>query len=1190
MPTQRQRLRVRLIYRIKYFETELITRQLTVSHNNNDAAAKGAAFSVLPASPLFLDKAIALSLLRNWHRFLHTEREEKGVVKRPAQGSPEDMSQTPKKPGELLLLLRVVQVFWPKIVLKKWLNIRANDSEFSADEGGNDSDLDQDEGGEYCGCEGNEERRARRLQAETNDDNLESIPYKLRRRNSETLRSQVCVGTWNVGGQHPPEDLDIVEWLDTEEPADIYALGIQEIVPLNAGNIFGAEDSGPVAKWERLIRKTLNRIQPIKPKYKCYSDPPSPSRFEPSEDVHFTVDELLSETNSDTDDDDEISTSSVDSKVPVASYLDRGESNMPRELDQNMPPAIKRLQRLNHFTSFDYDVNSAATTTIQEKKLLRTLSTSERIGLVWPEQPLDLLAKHALNNSSSFRSIKSFRTYNSFKPVHSKLKDSSEVGLVPDLDLNVIGFKKKMLAFVRIISKQMVGIYLSIWVRRSLRKHIQNLKVSTVGVGVMGYIGNKGSISVSMSIYQTPFCFVCSHLSSGEKSGDELRRNADVQEIHRRTQFSTVASAGLPKTIHDHERIFWLGDLNYRVDLSFEKTHELIASGNWTLLAERDQLKRELKKGRAFDGWTEGVMNFPPTYKYEFNSTNYVGDDQKGGRRNPAWCDRILSFGKGVRLLDYKRAELKLSDHRPVTAVFMAEVEVFCHRKLQKALTLTDAEVEDGETMPDVDFTLEMGLGDVSFLFPYKISPDGCGRPASSSGVRLLWRSTVIHPHPLMPRTSTSCDECKDGGSDPHRDPRPLNWYYLGCFGFIVRPRSVVGYIRRASAGDLSRNSQLSCTNRRCFFRRYALVSSPTRLPLFYCYSEVVANQNLESSLRLRFLKPKMMVFDVGGKKSATNCEGAWRTAAFGLYGFTQFTKSGFQEHSKKFKEEDMQVHMEGKNCMVTGANSGIGYATVEGLASRGATVYMVCRSKERGEAALSKIQLSTGNPNIHLEICDLSSINQVQAFVSRFSAQEKPLHVLVNNAGVLEHNRVTTPEGLELNFAVNVAATYALTELIMPLLEKAAPDARVITVSSGGMYTTPLTPDLQFSESNFDGTLQYARNKRVQVALTEKWAETYSGKGVDFYSMHPGWADTPGVAQSLPGFSERLSGKLRTNNEGADTVIWLALQPKEKLKSGAFYFDRAEAPKHLLFAGTARSHAGIHAIVDSLRSLCKLP
>lgn len=289
------------------------------------------------------------------------------------------------------------------------------------------------------------------------------------------------------------------------------------------------------------------------------------------------------------------------------------------------------------------------------------------------------------------------------------------------------------------------------------------------------------------------------------------------------------------------------------------------------------------------------------------------------------------------------------------------------------------------------------------------------------------------------------------------------------------------------------------------------------------------------------------------------------------------------------FTAEDMQFQMNGKNCIVTGANSGLGYATAEGLASRGATVYMVCRSKERGEAALSKIQSVTSNPNIHLEVCDLSSITELKSFASKFCSGDKPLHVLVNNAGVLENTRVTTPEGMELNFAVNVAATYAMTELMMPLLEKAAPDARVITVSSGGMYTTPLTTDLQFSESKFDGTIQYARNKRVQVALTEKWAETHSSKGIGFYSMHPGWADTPGVAKSLPGFSERLSGNLRTSEEGADTTIWLAIQPKEKLVSGAFYFDRTEARKHLPFAGTAGSHSAIDAIVDSLRSLCNL-
>ncbi|KAG5051134.1 hypothetical protein AAZX31_02G074000 [Glycine max] len=311
-----------------------------------------------------------------------------------------------------------------------------------------------------------------------------------------------------------------------------------------------------------------------------------------------------------------------------------------------------------------------------------------------------------------------------------------------------------------------------------------------------------------------------------------------------------------------------------------------------------------------------------------------------------------------------------------------------------------------------------------------------------------------------------------------------------------------------------------------------------------------------------------------------------WRQTAFGVFGYLNFTKAGFLDHSKKFNPEDMELRIPGKNCIVTGANSGIGYATAEGLAKRGATVYLVCRNKERGEAALSDIQTKTGNQNVYLEICDLSSVNEIKSFASRFSKKNVPVHVLVNNAGVLEQNRVTTSEGFELSFAVNVLGTYTMTELMVPLLGKASPDARVITVSSGGMYTTPLTKDLQYSESNFNGLEQYARNKRVQVALTEKWAETYKNKGIGFYSMHPGWAETPGVAKSMPSFSKSLSGKLRTSEEGADTVIWLTLQPKEKLVSGAFYFDRAEASKHLAFAGTSDSHAMIDYVVDSLDSM----
>ncbi|XP_062099066.1 uncharacterized protein LOC133804981 [Humulus lupulus] len=312
----------------------------------------------------------------------------------------------------------------------------------------------------------------------------------------------------------------------------------------------------------------------------------------------------------------------------------------------------------------------------------------------------------------------------------------------------------------------------------------------------------------------------------------------------------------------------------------------------------------------------------------------------------------------------------------------------------------------------------------------------------------------------------------------------------------------------------------------------------------------------------------------------------AWRSSAFGLYGYLNFTKSGFIEHSKNFKAEDIQTRIDGKNCIVTGANSGIGFATAQGLASRGATVYLVCRNKERGEAALSHIKSSTGNENVHLEVCDLSSVSDIKSFASRFSLKDEPLHVLVNNAGMLENSRVTTSEGHEMNFAINVLGTYAMTELLLSSLEKAAPDARVITVASGGMYTAPLTKDLQFSDGNFNGVEQYARNKRVQVALTEKWAEMYKNKGIGFYSMHPGWAETPGVSKSLPDFSKSFSGKLRTSEEGADTVIWLALQPKEKLVPGAFYFDRAEATKHLMLAATRGSHALIDSITEDLRSL----
>ncbi|GAB4845186.1 Type I inositol 1,4,5-trisphosphate 5-phosphatase [Ancistrocladus abbreviatus] len=615
---------------------------------------------------------------------------------------------------------------WPRVVMCKWLNIGNRDSDFSAD---TEDDFDDED---------------------SDDDfvpSAEESQPRLRRRNSETFRAQyintkeirICVGTWNVAGKVPSDELDIEEWLDTSQPADVYVLGLQEIVPLSAGNIFGA-DSRPVIKWENIIRETLNRVRPIKEKCKCYSDPPSPSKFKPSHDAPDIDDEILLGTDSDGEEEVhplvegpnghfEVRDKSVSDEDTVMDSGVQFSTTManPGTADEQhlLSPSLKRLHRSRFFQSGLREDDEEAPS-VNSTRLNRTLSGKEGTGFSWPEPPLNLLARHVMERPNSFKSKKSFKSSKSFKAygsfkttMNEDHRAVSDVTLLADLDLESLIQRRRRPEYVRIISKQMVGIFLTVWVRRGLRKHIKNLKVSTVGVGVMGYIGNKGSVSVSMSIYQTLFCFICTHLTSGEKDGDELKRNGDVHEIHRRTMFHPVSCLGLPKSILDHEKIIWLGDLNYRISLSYERTRELMLKNQWSKLIERDQLVQELKKGRTFDGWSEGTLNFPPTYKYEFDSEKYFGEDPKAGRRTPAWCDRILSFGKGMKLLSYGRSELKLSDHRPVTAVYCVEVEVCSPRKLQRALTFTDAEIENEEIVDDKGLNAAMSQLRMAEDMPY---------------------------------------------------------------------------------------------------------------------------------------------------------------------------------------------------------------------------------------------------------------------------------------------------------------------------------------------------------------------------------------------------------------------------------------------------------------------------------------
>ncbi|XP_021737629.1 type IV inositol polyphosphate 5-phosphatase 3-like isoform X1 [Chenopodium quinoa] len=609
-----------------------------------------------------------------------------------------------------------LQLLWPRVVLRKWLNISSKDSDYSADTDVEDIDDDDDDNDDLFGS----------LASVDEEDNLP----RLRRRNSETFRAQyihtkdirVCVGTWNVGGKFPPDDLDIEDWININEPSDIYVLGLQEIVPLNAGNIFGAEDNRPALQWESIIRDTLSRVT-AKKGFKSYSDPPSPSKFKPSEDIPDIEDEISLGSDSEGEEEvypvDEELNGFYEVRDKLVSgdgmYNDPGVSRgdeipysdvcVEKDLKRQTVPS-KRFKRLQSFQSGPLNAGDVFAINPMTSKLTKTLSGTERIGLSWPEPPLDLLAQRVLERPLSFKSgksckvSKSFRAYNSFK-INGDYKMLPDASTVAALDLETLIRRKRRPEYVRIASKQMVGIFLTIWVRKDLRKHIQNLKVSTVGVGVMGYIGNKGAVSISMSIYQTLFCFICTHLTSGEKEADQLKRNADVNEIHRRTYFRTGSGLGVPKSIYDHERIIWLGDLNYRISISYDDTRKLISEKEWSKLVECDQLVKEFRKGHVFDGWSEGILKFPPTYKYEMNSDNYYGEDLKVGRRNPAWCDRVLSFGKGIKQLDYRRCELIFSDHRPVTAIYDIEVEVFSPRKLQLALTFTNAEVENEDIVFD---------------------------------------------------------------------------------------------------------------------------------------------------------------------------------------------------------------------------------------------------------------------------------------------------------------------------------------------------------------------------------------------------------------------------------------------------------------------------------------------------------
>lgn len=273
------------------------------------------------------------------------------------------------------------------------------------------------------------------------------------------------------------------------------------------------------------------------------------------------------------------------------------------------------------------------------------------------------------------------------------------------------------------------------------------------------------------------------------------------------------------------------------------------------------------------------------------------------------------------------------------------------------------------------------------------------------------------------------------------------------------------------------------------------------------------------------------------------------------------YTKAGFAVRHRAWDEDLPQLV--GRTVVITGATSGIGRAAAQRFAALGARVVLVARSAARGDLAVAEIRAATGNESVDVVIGDLASLDSIREAADTIVAQEAAIDLLVNNAGVLPPTRELSVDGHELTFATNVLGMVALTEGLLPRLVASAP-ARIVNVSSGGMYTAKLdVDDLQTEYRDYDGAAVYAQTKRAQVVLTELWAERLRGAGVVVHSMHPGWVATPGVESSLPRFNRVMGPLLRDPDQGADTIVWLGAADDALRSTGRFWHDRRVRPTH---------------------------
>ncbi|TDG42358.1 hypothetical protein AWZ03_011212 [Drosophila navojoa] len=266
-------------------------------------------------------------------------------------------------------------------------------------------------------------------------------------------------------------------------------------------------------------------------------------------------------------------------------------------------------------------------------------------------------------------------------------------------------------------SVRLSGIMLTIFVRKNLRQHIVRCRVNSVARGVFNTLGNKGGVAVSFQLNEASICFVNSHLAA--HMGNVAERNDDYKAIDDYMRFE---ENGLQvRTINDHDHIFWLGDLNYRIQEpnGQQRPGPMSDAQTFELMLQYDQLRTEMSYERCFKGYTEGEIKFAPTYKYDVGTDTYdTGEKQ----RAPAYCDRVLWKGKLIEQLEYNGVmEIRESDHKPVYAIFRVKIKTRDDDKYRKVLAevLKAVDKRENDSQPQITTDrLNIEFGVVRFNEP----------------------------------------------------------------------------------------------------------------------------------------------------------------------------------------------------------------------------------------------------------------------------------------------------------------------------------------------------------------------------------------------------------------------------------------------------------------------------------------